>query len=375
MAWYTGTYACGHAGKVNVVGKVKDREWKVQRHFSNDCEECRQKKYEEKIKKEQEEAALKASKMELPELEGTEKQVVWAITLRQKLIDKFDKITDEDIRMYQYRLKGLGRVEIMKIKDFILKNRVKASYYIDNRHENLIDIILLEKEEALREPEEKEFEEKMKLENTVFPEEKITNKPAEIKVFENKITVEFEKNDTFRKIVKSLKYTWNGNEWERDINERTGTSEDRAAELGNKLLNAGIPICVFDENVRKKSVEGDFKQECTRWILWSPSKEKLVISWEGYDPSLYKKAKSLPGAKYSRPDVLVSIAHFNEVEEFAELFGFEFSKKAKESIEAYKREIEKAETVIPKEVEYKEPKDGLKEILESSDEILDDLKD
>ena len=47
MAWYKGTFACGHEGKVNVIGKMKDREWKVNRLFSEVCEECRKKEQDE----------------------------------------------------------------------------------------------------------------------------------------------------------------------------------------------------------------------------------------------------------------------------------------------------------------------------------------
>lgn len=43
MAWYYGTFACGHEGRVNIIGPHKDREWKKERAFSNYCYECRQK--------------------------------------------------------------------------------------------------------------------------------------------------------------------------------------------------------------------------------------------------------------------------------------------------------------------------------------------
>ena len=31
---YSGTFSCGHEGKVNIIGKAKDREWKIERKFS-----------------------------------------------------------------------------------------------------------------------------------------------------------------------------------------------------------------------------------------------------------------------------------------------------------------------------------------------------
>ena len=44
MAWYYGTYSCGHEGRVNVIGKVSKRQWKVDMHFSSLCKECQAKK-------------------------------------------------------------------------------------------------------------------------------------------------------------------------------------------------------------------------------------------------------------------------------------------------------------------------------------------
>ena len=40
MAWYYGTYSCGHEGRVNIIGPTKDRQWKADRHFGHMCPEC-----------------------------------------------------------------------------------------------------------------------------------------------------------------------------------------------------------------------------------------------------------------------------------------------------------------------------------------------
>ena len=44
---YSGTFSCGHEGKVNIIGKAKDREWKIERAFSNMCPDCYKKWLEE----------------------------------------------------------------------------------------------------------------------------------------------------------------------------------------------------------------------------------------------------------------------------------------------------------------------------------------
>ncbi len=371
MAWYYGTYSCGHEGRTQVYGPVKNRQWIADRRFEGLCPECYQKHLEEEMERKNKEAAEKAKEMELPELQGTEKQVVWANTIRQQLIEKFnneiDGLDDKSLKM-----------ELFKILDYMLQNKTNASWYINNRY-TLFTFLLedLEKEIPTEEEiKEKDLETQIKIESTVYPENKVTNAVVEIKVLDDTIKVYFEKNNDFIKIVKDLGYKWNG-VWKREINYTNGTVEDRAAELGNKLLNEGFPICILDEEIRRKAIEGDYEEECTRWIyIRKEGKYKgwLVIKWQGYNNRLYNVARKLPGSKWDS-GVVVRIEHIDEVQEFAELYGFRFSKGAIKAIERYKESLKLAEVVTPVEVKENEKKDGLKEILSSDTCILPDLFD
>ena len=47
MAWYNGTFSCGHEGRVNIIGKMSERQWKIDKYFSGVCEECKKKEREE----------------------------------------------------------------------------------------------------------------------------------------------------------------------------------------------------------------------------------------------------------------------------------------------------------------------------------------
>lgn len=122
MAWYTGTYSCGHEGKINVFGALKDRQRKINWTFSGLCPEC----YKEKLANEKSEINAKAIKTakewELPELIGTQKQVAWANTLRLELIKKFDDIDAEELNPEK-----ITYDELMKVKDYILETKTKAS--------------------------------------------------------------------------------------------------------------------------------------------------------------------------------------------------------------------------------------------------------
>lgn len=375
MAWYSGTYNCGHEGRVNIIGPVKDREWKKEREFSKMCPDCRRKKFEEEREQKTQESFEKAKEMDLPELTGSEKQIAWAITLRQQLLDEINGISDLEKKTLLKRY-GITDEDIQKIKQYIIETKTSAKYYIDRRHNLVRDYILEEKDAALAYFSEKESGEKeLETESIIFPEKRQTDSVVTIDFGKDYASASFEKNEAFRKIVKDLGFTWNGSAWEKEISETTGSAEDRAAELGNKLLNAGFPIRIYDEEIRRKAIEGDFEPEYHRWIYHQKGTEKFAIRWKGFDDDLYRKAKSLPGARWNSGFMLVGVEHYDVVEEFAELYGFRFTTAARRMIDEYKEAVKNIQTVSPAKVEEPALKDGLKELLESEAIILDDLKD
>lgn len=373
MSWYYGTYSCEHEGRVNIVGPEKNRQWIADRKFEGLCPECYKKHLEEKRIKDNEISAKKAEEMELPELQGSEKQVAWANTLRQKFIDKFDIMDEMDKKAMSRLVKNYNEVF-----NFMITNKTLAKYWIDNRDTSCRNLIYEERDNIKAEKEiiEEITEIEVKAENTVKPENAKTDIAAEIIVKNDKISVKFDKNEEFRTIVKSLGYKWDGI-WCKKINELTGSAEDRAAELGNKLLNAGFPICIMDETIRNNAINGLYEAECNRWIM-TRCKGKyegmLVIKWWEKNDNLYHTSRKLTGSKWDG-ETIVRIEHYKEVVEFAELYGFKFTKATLKAIEEYEVAKEKIEVVAPAKVQKEEPKDGLKEILNSSTDILDDLKE
>lgn len=86
MAKYDVTYSCGHSATVELFGKNVDREnklkWMAEKGL---CPEC----YKEFIRQEDKEAAeevLSESKLTLPALTGTEKQISYADELRNRYL-------------------------------------------------------------------------------------------------------------------------------------------------------------------------------------------------------------------------------------------------------------------------------------------------
>src|SRR5690606_31209753 len=108
--------------------------------------------------------------------------------------------------------------------DYIFKKKTKAYFYIDRRKFTIYEIVDEFRDEAANtkidetnDPIDEQLADEVKAESTVFPKEPITNVAAEITIKNNAIHVEFEKNETFRKLVKELGYAWNGSAWEKKI--------------------------------------------------------------------------------------------------------------------------------------------------------------
>jgi len=367
MAWYYGTYNCGHEGRTNIVGPTKNRDWISEKRFSGLCPECYEKERLEKIEKENAEAIQKSKELELPELTGTEKQIAWANALRIKFLEKASD------------LKG-NQEKIEKTTQYIIANKTKASWYIDNRDMGSFCIQKLYEDIYKEMPEEKEVIDKeiesvIRTESIVKPEECYYPVFVEIKIKENKVVALYEKNEVFRTIVKKLGYNWNG-QWEKEIKETTGMSEERAAELGNHLLNAGFAISILDDVIRDNAVYGNYEPECKRWIYRRKGTNKIALNWpKGESEEIYKNARKIPTSKWDNPSVLVDISHYEEVEDFAEIYSFRFTDSAKKLINQYKAEIDSVESTRVQPVAERDETDRLEKILESAGTIINDLWD
>ena len=131
MAWYYGEFRCGHEGRVNIIGPVKNRQYIADGKFDNLCEECAKEAFLRKVEKENAAAAEKSKEMELPALSGSEKQVIWANTLRQKWIDYIDnKIIyldseNENFRVFEKKMSAFSemkQITSIELVDFIINN-------------------------------------------------------------------------------------------------------------------------------------------------------------------------------------------------------------------------------------------------------------
>lgn len=136
MAKYDVTYSCGHEGTIGVFGPEKDRQWKVDRISEGLCPECAKKEREEQRRKENEEAAKIAAEKGYVELEGTEKQVKWANSIREsyvKLIQSSLDFTEGKTGEASIR----RREKLARQMEFFTKEIRKAKTFIEIQVEGM----------------------------------------------------------------------------------------------------------------------------------------------------------------------------------------------------------------------------------------------
>lgn len=396
MAWYYGTYSCGHEGRVNITGPGKEKEWKKDREFSGLCPECREKKKAEERERKNKESAEKSKEMKLPDLTGSIKQVAWANSLRldkiNRIINFMEQICVKDkdnnflIRSIRGEKISLTEDEVEECLDYMIRSKTEASFWIDKRNVScgiLFTDLAIEyksiKKNDIYTEEKEEIEEEKEI-ATVVPETK--NKKPGVAVIDynsgkSVLSAMYIKDPDFIEIVKNLGYEWNGTAWCKNISEYTGSYNERSAELGNKLLRAGFSVQFPNSMIKEKAINGDFSEENDRWIKFMKSTGRLAIMWMGKNDVLYQAAKKIPGAKWEKGYMIVNIEFYSEIEDFADTMGFCISQMAKEKIEEYRKKEKVFEIVSPATPNNNHMNDEnrIAKYLKTNGTVIEDLKD
>lgn len=351
MARYDVTHACGHVAVHNLIGPRRSREWRIKQLEEELCREC----WLEEQRRKNEEAAAANKADELPPLEGTEKQILWAESIRREALDGLAKFID-----HERFADRMGRL----IERLAMET--SASWWIDHRgitmlntrwaHEGMAwdwltrleDEVLPSDEEAA--PVVAEPPDEAKVEATVRPAEPRTETVAEIRQVGNLIEIDFpERREDFRKLVRfELGYSWSGKCWRRTISGVACPVEDRVVETAHRLLAAGFPIRLYDAELRRRAIEGDFTPEPKRVIYKRTSGEYagwFAIEWPR-DEDYYGAARALPGSRWDRPNVVVPAEQWEAVLGFAETYDFALSPGARELMEQ-SRAAQEAALVAP----------------------------
>lgn len=141
-------FSCGHEGTVMVSGnQTQKREMAEYLARNRVCPDCyrREKAAEKKARDAELEREVK--KLGLPELNGTEKQVAWALNLRRKFMADIESriiyIEENLNHKRSFEQKSAQRLlenmnvqnteDIREIANEILKTKSEAKYWIENQ--------------------------------------------------------------------------------------------------------------------------------------------------------------------------------------------------------------------------------------------------
>lgn len=372
----------------------KWEEWAPYHLF--ECDDCAEKRIKAEREAEAQKCAELAKEADLPALTGSPKQVAWAEQIRMKLYLQAGEFIEKEKaglptyaerhpRMMEKHPDAIERIqaEIDDLEAFTswLFSKSDSKFWIDKRYDLDPELVGIygarskfykefEKEyvpaDVAKEMQQEEQEKNVILE----PERKESNTVCTVTYSDQAVMVKSDYDPAMPPVVKAHEYKWDGSTWGRKISFMTGAAEDRAVEIANALLIAGFPVKI-DKSIADRAVNGDYIPEHKRWIKYNADKKIFFICFED-NADIEKKARRLTGAPYYGL-ITVPESSWEEVEEFARMHDFRLSPIASEGIEKLRNMTVKTPVKAGDQAVYAE--EGLKAILDSSRDVLEDLKD
>lgn len=389
------TYTCPTCGAAEtVVARNRaeaDRTARWMRDSGRVCQACRQREQAARSA----EIAAASQAAGLPALVGSERQIVWAESLRRQMLDEAERLlpaikllrsrdyytslprderqtlsreaetlitdpnpqTEAALRQLAGRaLTKAGSADRYELLVAWLRRQDRASWWIEQRGRQadwLAEHLASEIDELAAEGQAKEIE-------AVSPEQAaaalaeallkpagtpISRQIAEISYFASRLRVSFaERNESLRQILRDLGFEWSGSRWERRIDFRAGDPLDRQAEVAHRLLGAGFMVRLHDEEARARALEGRFAEEQQRWIRLVSQGDFsgwCLIEWPRED-DFWIPARQLAGSrgvKGHRGWVVVPPTSLLELADFAETYGFSLTRQAQSAIEAHRKAL------------------------------------
>lgn len=247
-------YRCGHTKEY----KVDEKPDPACRYLSTDCESCRRKANEKAITiKELNEIKVK--------LDGTEKQVRYAEIYRDKFIRYWVR-TAADSQMGNIR----KLIKSERSAGWWMEHRSEymENEFIDNykhqackkkKAENKLSFDAKQHEKHLLESEIKSniISNDSSIRNVIF----ISMESQTIRLYSLK---EWDSNDI--KFLNDYGVEINDTFCIRSVSEYDGDIIDVAAYIGNYFYQHNCGVSVFDNTVRKKIAENDFRVPGNKWI-------------------------------------------------------------------------------------------------------------
>ena len=382
MAKAVATCTCATCG--NKFKKITTKEsrsiadsWeKWASEYFDECSDCYEKRKQAEREEESRKAAEEARELGFPDLTGTPKQIAWAEKIRiefARIWSNYQDVLQKKIVSGRAKQKDADTIE--DFKSWVLSHE-EASWWIDrNRRLESSDVKntywMMNDEFASRPMEDAHVVQ----ETTLEPKNKTSSVVCKITATEKEVVVKSAKDQGVIDLVKACGYRWDGSAWRKGITVTTGSAEDRLIEIGNRLLIAGYPVKT-DPKYHSRIISGEYEPETARWVTWDPQKSLLKIH-AGGDYLLIDKATKIPGSRrrtgYREDVVVVSASAWQEIGDFARIHDFKISPGAASAMENYKASVRTVSPIKGEDAEYHEENTAV--IMESSRDVLDDLKD
>lgn len=374
MKYATIKFACGHVAEVEINGDASRAAYLA----LDVCPDCAA----AKRKAEADALAAQAQANGLPALTGSEKQIVWAEQIRADKIATLKHTRQHQKEWIESRVaQGVAKMTVSEYLSLwdaaekeLLTSKYTARWWIDMRMESLgVEVVNIMRKirDSNKAPDTTAAEALAKA--TVEPESCTQPASVDVSVQDGYVKLTYIKSDAFRAIVNgNHRYVWHSGDrcWRKRANGNNPA--DMAAEIANELLRAGFRVVIRDDEIRRKAVDADFVPECTRWI--TAVNDKLGITWDGRNNTLFAAAKKISGARYVDRQIVVPIELHDEVADFANLYGFRFSVKAQAAVDAYIASL--PSPVVPGTPKaMPDAEDKLDAILSSDADVLADLVD
>lgn len=281
-------------------------------------------------------AADWAREIGLVPLQGSEKQVAWAESIRQQIYQSAHEWLDANNSHPDFDLN-------MAASDALFGETL-ASAWIDMRdadikaimpkyHQPLSDIQLMNADLARGEA-------------TVLPSNHCGKLMTEVAFDVTYCEVLAADGDyTLCTALKQLGFSNTGNKFLRKMFD-TEDTVSVAAFVINKILMMGYPVVCYHEEARGMAISGNFQALNTRWVSFCLRSKRFIFDFAYGDNIYYEINKVFSTNKKEDYGYrhFISYREYEKLLDFAEKYGFEFDTSASSAINALMQE--KAVAVI-----------------------------
>lgn len=161
----------------------------------------------------------------------------------------------------------------------------------------------------------------------------------------------------------------------RRVRENAAPLLDRGAESAALLLEEGYAVCVTERALHDRIVTHTFEPEHFFWILTSnqPDRLRLIYPREEHIHRYICKA----GGKWTGKYMEIPIGYADRLEELTRLYGFRFTRGARQRIEAWQEAVRRTTLYHPRtnRAERVRTEDMFTRLLNARIQVPDDLKD